>query len=320
MGYLPFLLYIFSLGAGLGSVYVLFKLLKKYQLKYLSYYMYFLISYYLLGLLNLIARQLAVDLIGPQAPQVMGQVSYLMAFLSIPFFVISIYFFMRFVQDLLGRNISPFFAKGYLLFWMVFFMVIVFGMKNYFDTNNEQYVKIFFPYLSLLGIIGFLFIPFYLLFGVRRLPESRMKRVIRNFAILYAVIFIVCTFISSNPGLKYLGKYGTFIAILFFFVENWPPLLYLKYGLEKYYVEPQAQPILDINLSSFYKKFQISSREQEIINLILNGKSNTEIEKDLFISLHTVKNHIYNIYQKLGVKSRLQLTNCIRDYLGNNGA
>lgn len=39
-----------------------------------------------------------------------------------------------------------------------------------------------------------------------------------------------------------------------------------------------------------------------------NGqKSNKEIEALLFISYHTVKNHICNLYQKLGVKHRGEL-------------
>jgi LuxR family transcriptional regulator of csgAB operon len=42
--------------------------------------------------------------------------------------------------------------------------------------------------------------------------------------------------------------------------------------------------------------------------------SNADIEKALYISPHTVKNHIYNIYQKLGVKNRVQISNLIRDY------
>jgi DNA-binding CsgD family transcriptional regulator len=47
------------------------------------------------------------------------------------------------------------------------------------------------------------------------------------------------------------------------------------------------------------------------MELILQGKSNKEIEDVLFISYNTVKNHIYNLYQKLGVKSRGQLINFI---------
>lgn len=51
----------------------------------------------------------------------------------------------------------------------------------------------------------------------------------------------------------------------------------------------------------------MSEREMEIINLILSGKSNKEIEEALFISIKTVKSHIYNIYKKAGVKSRYEL-------------
>jgi DNA-binding CsgD family transcriptional regulator/streptogramin lyase len=60
-------------------------------------------------------------------------------------------------------------------------------------------------------------------------------------------------------------------------------------------------------LERFFEKYNISNREQEIIELILKGKSRKEIEKLLFLSHHTVKNHIYNIYQKLGVKNVGQL-------------
>jgi LuxR family transcriptional regulator of csgAB operon len=42
--------------------------------------------------------------------------------------------------------------------------------------------------------------------------------------------------------------------------------------------------------------------------------SNADIEKKLYISSHTVKNHIYHIYQKLGVKNRVQISNLIRDH------
>ncbi len=56
----------------------------------------------------------------------------------------------------------------------------------------------------------------------------------------------------------------------------------------------------------------ITEREKEIITLILQGKSNKDIEDELFISLGTVKNHLYNIYKKLNVKSRTQLVSIVR--------
>jgi ligand-binding sensor domain-containing protein/DNA-binding CsgD family transcriptional regulator len=57
--------------------------------------------------------------------------------------------------------------------------------------------------------------------------------------------------------------------------------------------------------------YGLTAREQEILRLILRGESNKEIEKKLFISASTVRNHISNIYQKLGVKNRLELINLI---------
>ena len=51
----------------------------------------------------------------------------------------------------------------------------------------------------------------------------------------------------------------------------------------------------------------LSPREQEVVSLIAKGMSNKEIASKLFISEHTVKNHIYNIYKKLGISDRTQV-------------
>ncbi len=57
----------------------------------------------------------------------------------------------------------------------------------------------------------------------------------------------------------------------------------------------------------------LTSREQEVLQLIENGLSNQEIASRLFISAVTVKRHISNIYTKLGVKSRTQAISMGRD-------
>lgn len=48
----------------------------------------------------------------------------------------------------------------------------------------------------------------------------------------------------------------------------------------------------------------MSEREQEVIELIAEGRSNPEIAAALFLSEKTVKNHLNRIYTKLGVRSR----------------
>lgn len=51
---------------------------------------------------------------------------------------------------------------------------------------------------------------------------------------------------------------------------------------------------------------RLTSREEEILRLVVQGFNNSEISEKLFISSHTVKNHITKIYEKLGVNSRAQ--------------
>ena len=52
---------------------------------------------------------------------------------------------------------------------------------------------------------------------------------------------------------------------------------------------------------------RITARERQITLLIANGKCNKEIAERIFISTHTVKAHVRNIMEKLGLHSRLQI-------------
>lgn len=50
----------------------------------------------------------------------------------------------------------------------------------------------------------------------------------------------------------------------------------------------------------------LTRREIEILTMAASGATNTEIANELYISRHTVKSHLYNIYKKIEVSSRLQ--------------
>lgn len=51
----------------------------------------------------------------------------------------------------------------------------------------------------------------------------------------------------------------------------------------------------------------LTPREREVLQLIALGLSNGEIASALFISQHTVKNHVSNIYRKLGEHDRTKV-------------
>jgi ATP/maltotriose-dependent transcriptional regulator MalT len=57
----------------------------------------------------------------------------------------------------------------------------------------------------------------------------------------------------------------------------------------------------------------LSARESEVHELIAQGLTNEEIARQLYISLSTTKVHVKHIYEKLGVRSRLEAARALRD-------
>ncbi len=51
---------------------------------------------------------------------------------------------------------------------------------------------------------------------------------------------------------------------------------------------------------------QLTDRERDVLRSMVSGRNNQEIADELFISLGTVKFHVSNIFQKLGVDSRVE--------------
>ena len=51
----------------------------------------------------------------------------------------------------------------------------------------------------------------------------------------------------------------------------------------------------------------LTSREKEVIELLMMGKTNKQIAKELCITSHTVKAHLEHIYEKYKVHSRIEL-------------
>jgi len=69
---------------------------------------------------------------------------------------------------------------------------------------------------------------------------------------------------------------------------------------------PMSVNIARMVIKSFQRNQEspLSKRETQILEQIADGKSRSQIAKDLFIDLETVRSHIKNIYLKLDVNSR----------------
>jgi len=62
-----------------------------------------------------------------------------------------------------------------------------------------------------------------------------------------------------------------------------------------------------LNYKSVAERFTLSKREVEVVRLVCEGCTNREIGEKLYISEHTVKDHIKNIMRKMEVASRNEL-------------
>ena len=60
-------------------------------------------------------------------------------------------------------------------------------------------------------------------------------------------------------------------------------------------------------------KQALTLRESEVHELLAQGLTNEEIARLLFISLSTTKVHVKHIYDKLGVRSRLEAARALRE-------
>lgn len=108
------------------------------------------------------------------------------------------------------------------------------------------------------------------------------------------------TFIKNYKKQGKVTKHGRFLP-----PNNGP----VVYGNNKQFSDKNMdlnQTIIKRAIMQTKERYAISARETEVFELLVEGLSNKEISEKLFISEHTVKNHITRIFQKLNVSDRVQ--------------
>jgi DNA-binding NarL/FixJ family response regulator len=76
-------------------------------------------------------------------------------------------------------------------------------------------------------------------------------------------------------------------------------------------VEPAVTPQA---LADFVHRYALTEREAEVISHLVCGRDYRMIAETLFVSLKTVKAHVYNVYKKAAVKNRIALIEAVRQY------
>ena len=153
-----------------------------------------------------------------------------------------------------------------------------------------------------LGVLAILGVLLRLVLESRKIQNSAERKAARSFGVSYLVIYavFVLTFWLPN-AVQFPPNALALLAINLF------PLFWFRKPFAAAYATTAASADDREALERFCRTRGLTPREGAILERILRGRSNAQIEKELFISIHTVKNHITNIHQKLGVRSRWQL-------------
>lgn len=197
-------------------------------------------------------------------------------------------------QKTLGNRLLTIFIS--LFFLISLWVIIAKSRGNWLIAHTETMQYHFFAgsmFLVIHGIIALVYVKKATTYEEERL----LKGIISTFLPLLVLFPLDLLFFrESYFKLVYLS-----FAIL---------AAYLYYFISRRYILTYEQA--DVANDQILKQYGISDREAEIIGLLIEGLSNQQIAKQLYISPNTVKTHIKNIYAKVGVNNRLQLFSLLK--------
>jgi len=197
-------------------------------------------------------------------------------------------------QKTLGNRLLTIFIS--LFFLISLWVIIAKSRGNWLIAHTETMQYHFFAgsmFLVIHGIIALVYVKKATTYEEERL----LKGIISTFLPLLVLFPLDLLFFrESYFKLVYLS-----FAIL---------AAYLYYFISRRYILTYEQA--DVANDQILNQYGISDREAEIIGLLIEGLSNQQIAKQLYISPNTVKTHIKNIYAKVGVNNRLQLFSLLK--------
>ncbi|NOU37690.1 MAG: hypothetical protein HOO89_03185 [Ferruginibacter sp.] len=193
-----------------------------------------------------------------------------------------------------------------ILFYTLFSFIFYFKYKNFL--------------LYLCGEFGvFLTLCTYWLAGIYLLKKESFAK---YFVLAYSLILIISTsyFIATKANFNLLNvsegwlKIGGIFEMLIISYAVAIRMKTLSNDNDKMREEIEQFTLqigtLTINQKEEQKislpENELTLRELEIFKLLITGKSNSEIAKDVFLSVNTIKYHTKNIYEKLNIKNKLE--------------
>jgi DNA-binding CsgD family transcriptional regulator len=301
-------LYLAAIVLGIFPVARISRLRKTYNQPFLSRVQAFALLISLILFSDLIIRYLGPSLNVVRLDQTVN-LSMLFGLIMVPALIVLCFLFIRLVFALLQRPIPRVLAIVYAVFWGIFFIGFVYAEIQYFQTGSMAATRILETVFQA-GLTAFFIGAAIFLFGrARNLADPERKALAIWLAIVYLAGFLI-PIVGRVFSLGVSRRWMIF-EYLFLLLFNAGVAAFIEVHLRRH-APPLGVGSGDHGAQEVFARFRITRREQDVVRGVLDGRSNAEIAAAFFISEKTVETHIYNVYQKTGVKSRIQLLNLFR--------
>jgi DNA-binding CsgD family transcriptional regulator len=265
--------------------------------------------------------------------------------IALPLFLFTLIYFLHCYVSGRGNPLSPSAGEGLALIALIVVCLslaaYVRGVVTYLvSIITEDKGKKRIGLIITNGLAGlFLLISVYLLILLNRDSwRQALSEALSDLFLYSSILLLIPTVVASIFLPRYRGRenYRLLTSIL---VAFYPMLLtipvdilmlsqspfkltlithslfcgFFFYYILRHYLAHYETPSEDLEgrLPAYCRKYDISSREQEILRLLIEGRTNREIADALFISTNTVKTHVQNIYRKTGVTNRIRLIHTV---------
>lgn len=260
----------------------------------------------------------------------------LLSFLAIPLFLsngifnILYYFTLSVSMSLILYFIPAFLYRFLNLKWKVKENVLYLILSVIFFVLSILGIILNFNFYIIANIIFYLLILYLLILGFinyKNIKDKMMKLIVKILGLITIFIYPIMVYqlITINKNSLDIGSID--ITLVLFYI--WWNLVMLGFLLW-YFINIIKNKNMFVNESlnnnsndsknienenNAIKKelkeeiINLTKREKQILSYLLSGKTNKEVALILDISLNTVNNHVANIYDKSGVKNRVELVN-----------
>jgi DNA-binding CsgD family transcriptional regulator len=306
MVHIRIFVYIITLIIGTWSGYYLVQKYRIHRYTFLPHLIGFIVLFNVTILITLLVKYVSINLNAgtpPEAPLLNG-------ILNMITFVLTLGMAWRLIRvqrELLRWRTTRRWVRATLSAAACLFIGYGFIVALYLANPSSPTLVILYYNLILLPVLVLFGSFIHLLICTRRIAEAEHRRVTQSFGVFYFVAFILLMACLMAPeSVQFFSE----PPVVFLF--NLFPVLWFRFGvLKNGSMLPRS--VDKTGLECYLDKYDISPREREIIQLVLEGRGDREIANTLFIAYHTVKNHKYQLYKKLGVKSRFELMTMVLD-------